>query len=557
MYDNDIICRKGSENVDKAQNNVKKSQAIVKQASILALAGILVRIIGVLYRAPLTAMIGDTGNGLYSTAYNIYTLVLLISSYSIPQAISKLISEKLAIKEYDNAHKIFHCALIYITVVAGVAALLTFFLAPLIVTKDAVFALRILCPTIFLSGFVGVLRGYFQAYATTVYTSISQIIEQIFNAIVSVLAAYIFIQPYLHSDPAKVASHGAGGSALGTGAGVMIALCFMFFVYITKGRKMLDERDGSKRVDSNYTIYRSILSIVTPIILSTCVYNLVTVVDMTIYYRIMAMRGMAHETVVALYGVYAGKYNVLMNVPVALASAMSTATIPAVSGAYARRDLRGVKANMTTSISVTMLILIPSAVGMAVLSYPIMGLLFPQKETIHLASTALKIGAPAIVFYGLSTVSNGILQAIGEVKVPLRNAVVALLCHIVIILLIMFLVPASFLNVAPYLLAIGTMLYALQMCIMNQMALRRIVGFRQNIRRIFLIPAIAAALMGVCAYGSYYLLFHLFRRVFIPLLASIGVGVVVYFILIIFFYHNHLELLDALPGMSKITRRLK
>ena len=149
---------------------MNKSKSIVKQASILALAGILVRIIGVLYRSPLTALIGDEGNGYYSTAYNIYAMVLLISSYSIPTAISKLISEKLALHQYNNARKIFKCALIYITVVGGSAAILTFILAPWIVTENAVFALRILCPTIFLSGLVGVLRGYFQAYSTTVYT---------------------------------------------------------------------------------------------------------------------------------------------------------------------------------------------------------------------------------------------------------------------------------------------------------------------------------------------------------------------------------------------------
>ena len=178
---------------------MNKSKSIVKQASILALAGILVRIIGVLYRSPLTALIGDEGNGYYSTAYNIYAMVLLISSYSIPTAISKLISEKLALHQYNNARKIFKCALIYITVVGGSAALLTFILAPWIVTENAVFALRILCPTIFLSGLVGVLRGYFQAYSTTVYTSVSQIIEQILNAVVSVGAAYLFIQPYANN----------------------------------------------------------------------------------------------------------------------------------------------------------------------------------------------------------------------------------------------------------------------------------------------------------------------------------------------------------------------
>ena len=270
---------------------MNKSKSIVKQASILALAGILVRIIGVLYRSPLTALIGDEGNGYYSTAYNIYAMVLLISSYSIPTAISKLISEKLALHQYNNARKIFKCALIYITVVGGSAAILTFILAPWIVTENAVFALRILCPTIFLSGLVGVLRGYFQAYSTTVYTSVSQIIEQLLNAFVSVGAAYLFIQPYANNHT-LLASRGAGGSALGTGFGVLVALIYMVCVYLRKGRHMIDETDADPRVQSGQAIFRSILNIVTPIIISTCIYNLVSTIDMFIYNGIMQAHGL-------------------------------------------------------------------------------------------------------------------------------------------------------------------------------------------------------------------------------------------------------------------------
>ena len=213
---------------------MSRSNSIVKQASILALAGILVRIIGLLYRSPLTAMILDEGNGYYSTAYNIYALVLLISSYSIPTAISKLISEKIALKEYKNVKRILKCVFIYVCAIAGSAAILLFILAPFIVDVNAVPALRVLCPTIFLSGLLGVFRGYFQAHKTTVYTSVSQIIEQIFNAVVALLAAYIFIQPYLGVDATKVGSYGAAGSALGTGAGVLVGLIYMIFMYLKK-----------------------------------------------------------------------------------------------------------------------------------------------------------------------------------------------------------------------------------------------------------------------------------------------------------------------------------
>jgi len=125
----------------------------IMQAGILAVAGIIVRIIGLLYRAPLTAVIGDEGNGYYSFAYNIYTNILLISSYSIPSAISKIMSQKLALKEYKNTQRIFKCALIYVTVVGGIAAAFAYFAAGILVVDNAVPVLRIFAPTIFLSDF--------------------------------------------------------------------------------------------------------------------------------------------------------------------------------------------------------------------------------------------------------------------------------------------------------------------------------------------------------------------------------------------------------------------
>ncbi len=313
---------------------MSRSNSIVKQASILALAGILVRIIGLLYRSPLTAMILDEGNGYYSTAYNIYALVLLISSYSIPTAISKLISEKIALKEYKNVKRILKCVFIYVCAIAGSAAILLFILAPFIVDVNAVPALRVLCPTIFLSGLLGVFRGYFQAHKTTIYTSVSQLIEQIFQCCCCIASCrYIFIQPYLGVDATKVGSFGAAGSALGTGAGVLVGLVYMIFMYLKKKNTFVEESDEevNEHVDSYQDIFRMIMHIIAPIILATCVYNLVTTIDMYIFYFAQSFHHIDKIAYISNYGVYAGKYIVLQNVPVALASAMSTASIPSIS----------------------------------------------------------------------------------------------------------------------------------------------------------------------------------------------------------------------------------
>lgn len=531
---------------------MSRSNSIVKQASILALAGILVRIIGVLYRSPLTAMIGDEGNGYYSTAYNIYALILLISSYSIPTAISKLISEKLALNQYNNVQKIIKCSFIYIIAIAGGAAIITFILAPYIVTENAVPALRILCPTIFLSGLLGVLRGYFQAYQTTVYTSISQIIEQIFNAIVSIGAAYLFIQPYLSTGGSKLASAGATGSALGTGAGVLVALIFMAFHYLRTRNQIVVKNDPNDYEDSYKSIFRMILHIVTPIIIATCVYNLVSTIDMYLYYFAMEYGGMSAANAATNYGIYSGKYIVLQNVPVALASAMSTASIPAISTSWARKERHKTIEHITSGIRVTMLILIPASVGMAVLAYPIMGILFPQKDTIITATSLLIFGSPAIVFYGLSTLSNGILQALGEVNVPLKNATKALIFHCIFVALLLLLTPLGL-----YALVIGNCTYALQVCYLNQKSLRKKLHYRQEIRRTYILPIISSLLMGICVAGIYFGLFYITRRVFIPLIISVIFGVIIYFMLIIFVYSDHPEELSSIPYMNRLIAKMK
>ena len=211
-----------------------KAGNVIGQATIMMVAGIVVRIIGVVYRSPVTSMIGDVGNGYYTLAYNIYAMVLLISSYSIPMAVSKVVSGKMALKQYRDAHKVFRCALLYVLVVGGLASVLLFFGAPLLIPKSqvgAIPALRVLAPAIVVSGVLGVLRGYFQAHGTMLPTSISQIVEQILNAAVSIGGALLFIRLLAGNNEEKRAEAGAMGSAAGIVAGVVAGLIFMLFIY--------------------------------------------------------------------------------------------------------------------------------------------------------------------------------------------------------------------------------------------------------------------------------------------------------------------------------------
>lgn len=524
----------------------------LKQAGILAVAGIICRMIGIVYRSPLTSIIGDEGNGYYTSAYNIYTIILLLSSYSIPSAVSKIIASKLALKEYRNAHRIFLCALLYVFVIGGAASLFTFFGANLFLEGEAAVVLKVFAPTIFISGFVGVLRGYFQAHGSMVQTSVSQIVEQILNAVVSLGAAHLLIGFAVKENDTAKAISGAAGSALGTGSGVVIALLFMLGIYCLN-RRMIKTRiakDKHKRVDSYGDIFRIMISMVTPIILSTFIYNFSTSFNQTVYSKVMIY---AKDYTVAeaatAYGIFSGKAMVIINIPIALAASISSAMIPAISSSSAIGDKRAARHKVENAIFTTMLIAIPSAVGLSVLAKPVMQLLFPQKESLDMASTLLMMIAPAVIFYSLSTLSNGVLQGVGKVNLPVRNAAIALVIQTGLLAALL-----AYTDLDLYALTICLLVYSFLMCIFNSISVRRAIGVKENFMKMFFLPAVASGVMGGAAKGIYELMFLLTKSNAVSLAVAILIAGVVYFAVAILIGALGREQLVNLPKGRTLVR---
>jgi len=418
----------------------------IMQAGILAAAGIIVRIIGILYRSPLVVIIGDEGNGYYSTAYNIYTIILLVSSYSIPSAISKVIAARLGLGQYKNAHRLFCASLIYVLIVGAIASLFCYTCAGRLVGQNSAMVLKVFAPTIFFSGFLGCLRGYFQAHRSMVETSVSQIIEQILNAIVSILAAYFLMAAVADSSETTRSIYGAIGSALGTGSGVVIALIFMFAVYLHRRGKIYEciSKDETEEVLTAVQSAKILLSMVTPIVLSTCIYNLSTASNLKIYQTItQKYQGMDEVTSTTLYGLFSGKAMQIINIPVAIATAMSAALIPVISSAYERKEYDETRSKMSKAITVTMLIAIPSCVGLFVLSRPVTMFLYNQKASLDTVSLLIKVLAIAVVLYCLSTLSNGMLQGTGFVNRPVVHAAIALIVQAALLVFMLFKIEKS------------------------------------------------------------------------------------------------------------------
>ncbi|MBP3602874.1 MAG: polysaccharide biosynthesis protein [Lachnospiraceae bacterium] len=511
----------------------KRNDGIILQAGILATAGIIVRIIGLLYNSPMAAILGDEGFGYYSMAYNAYVIVLLVSSYSIPSAISKVIAQKLALKEYKNAHRIFKCALVYVLVVGGIASLFVFFGAGLLVQVEyARLPLMVLAPVIFFSGILGVLRGYFQAHKTMIQTSVSQIVEQILNALFSILMAYFLVKQFSGLPQSEKLSYGAAGGAVGTGVGVLAALLFMFGVYCLNKQTIHKriEKDRSDKEDSYGEIFKMIITVVTPFILSTFIYNANTFINQTIYQNVMmGERGLADTLVASQMGI-AGKAVKVSNIPIALSSAMAAALIPGISGDFAKKDLNGVKKKIAKSMKVTMLVSIPAAVGIGVLAKPIMWVLYPQKESIDLASSLLAVLAISVVFYGMSTISNAVLQSVGKLNSPVINAAIALVVQTLVLMVMIMFCDETY---GPYYYIIAMVCYALLVSVLNAFSIKKAIKYRQDLDRTFARPFFSAAIMGGVALGVYHGIYALLPVNIVALAVAIGIAVPIYFVLVI------------------------
>ena len=473
------------------------------QAGILAMASMIVRVIGLLYRAPLTAIIGDEGNGYYGTAYNIYTIILMVSSYSMPSAISKLMAQKLAVGEYRNANRVFRCALTYGVLVGLFGSGLLFFGARFLVPNVAVCVLQVFAPTVFLFGILGSMRGYFQARGSMVQTSVSQILEQLANAVVSIAAAWLLMQTAVGADPTRRAQLGAMGSALGTGAGVLIALLFMVFCFrrSKEGRKAEILSDATGKEEKYRIFLRDTVLVITPFMLSGVIMNLTTSLNQTIYMRMLIdLKGAGETATTTLYGIFSNKAVVISNIPISIATAVSSAIIPGISAAYARRDETGARRQVGNAIRITSIIAIPSAVGLAVLARPITMLMFPQMESLELASSLLSLLAVTVIFYSISTITNAALQSIGRMNLPLVSAGIALVVQTAVLVLLL-----RFTDLDVRALVLVSILYSVMIFAVNQYYLRRFLGIRQDVRRDYLQPLVCAALMGAAAKAVYYL----------------------------------------------------
>jgi len=493
--------------------------------------------------------LGDEGSGYYSAAFDLYSFMLIISSYGFPAAISKVVATRIVQRKYREAHKIFTSAIILSLLIGIVFSAALFFgaqyFANFINQPKAYLAIQGLAPALFIFSFMSVFRGYYQGMNTMVPTAISQVIEQIFNAVFSIVISMLLVS--------KGVEYAAAGSSLGTAIGALAAAFFLVYLYTLYRPTLLKKTVNDKHpIEDHPMIHYWHLLLLTsvPMIIGTSAFHLTNVVDLVMFSKALHFHGYSDEQIGILNGLLGGKYKLLITLPVALASAMATASIPSITKSLTLGDNTLLVKKIDLAIRTVMMISIPSMVGLYVLAKPILELLFTNLEYIQVSTAILQLGTLSVVFFGLSTISIGLLQGLDLLTIPVKNALIALVIKVLFNVLFLYV-----LNWNLYGAVITNIIFAGTSAGLNFNCVRKHVDLRIDVYKTIVAPIIGSLIMG----GFCLLLFKLFSLKLssdLSVILIMPITIVVYGVSLLKLNIFNQEELDSIPFGNKIKRFL-
>jgi len=521
----------------------KGGTSFVRQAAILAAASLFVRFIGFAYRIPLTHLIGDEGNALYGAAYNIYGVAVVISSGALPASISRLVSERLAKREFYNAHEMFKTSMIFALVAGAIVGLAMWFGAEFMLSfmhqPEAFYALRALAPTLFFVAMLAVFRGYFQGMKTAIPTALSQVLEQIVNVAFSVLLAFALYR-------ASGLEAAVGGASAGTGIGAIAGLGVVIVIYGIMSRtfKWRAARDNNPR-ESRYSQFKVLLFTTLPIVFGMVVFQLTNIIDIRMASSRMLAAGYFSESEVrALVGQFTGKFILLITLPAALSFALSSAIIPEITSSKVKMETAAIKHKTDMALRIAMILSIPAAVGLAVLADPIIALLFPGHPG---GGWLIRYGSVAIVFMALCNVLTGTLQGLGYVKLPAIAAVFGVATKIPVNYA---LIGERSINILGA--VISTIICYAVAAAINMYFLYKHTRILPSLASAFIKPFVAAVGMGMICYVAYHTMDMLIPTPLATLVAlAAGAGAYVMFMCVIKGFRESDLMAAPLPNMIK------
>ena len=540
----------------------QKKSTFFGGAAILAVSAIFVKVIGAIYRIPLGNILPDDVMGDYNAAYNIYNFFLTISTAGLPVALSKTISEANALGRRNQVERVFRVAFsTFLTLGLVSFFCMTVLAGPLaeyaISNPKAVYCIMALAPSVLCVCVMSSFRGYFQGHFNMMPTGVSQIIEAGSKLLVGLALAMFCMKQFGEA-------FGSVGAIIGVSFGSVVALVFIIFLFLKNRRQ--NRRQKSQSADKPEpagVILSNLLKLAIPITLGSAATSIVTLIDTklvmsqltAIFHSVDGLTlaadgtGAALDAARSLYGIYS-KTMSIYNLPFSMMVPLTACIIPAVSAALARRDRREAQKVSESALRVGLLLALPMGMGLCALGGPIMGLLFPRIDT-AVAGPLLSVLGIASIFVALQLLCNSILQANGMVNLPIVAVVIGGLVKIAVNYTLVG-NPAIRINGAP----VGTLCCFLVVDILEMLIIRRAIPQPPSFLRALLKPLAAALVMAAAAWASYGLL-NRFLGNALSTVGAIGVGVIIYLMLVLALRAISPDDLALMPKGDKIAKILK
>ena len=557
-----------------------KKNSFFGGAGILTAGIIIVKLIGALYKIPLGRILTDAAFSDFNTAYNIYSLLIVISTGGLPVALSKMVSEANALGRRNQVHKVFSLAMAAFCVLGTISfCVMAFFprqLADAMRDSQAAYSILALAPAVFFICPMSALRGYFQGHSLMTPTAVSQILEALCKLVIGLALSYTIMKKGMDESLA------AAGAILGVSVGVLLAMLYMYGCY--RGHQAQQKKSGDAP-DSSREILRTLARLAIPITIGSSIISATNILDSAILMeRLQKALSMTEDTARILKGMY-NKTMTLYNLPASFMVPLTSSVIPAVSAARAVRNYKQGALISETTLRTTALLALPAGAGLFVLGEPIIRLLYPSTEDVALAGWLLSVLGIASIAVCFMLVSNSIMQAHKLVTLPMVTTLIGCVLKLIVGYVLIGTPGIGIKGGAISTVVCFSVIGVLDLVIIK-LALPRSLSYF----RVFAKPAAATAAMGLSAWAVYGLackamlslgaklktgLFILLDEAGEPLLdelgkvmlswkgnalavmAAIGVAVIIYFALILLTRAISREDLSLMPKGDKIARLLR
>ena len=541
-----------------------KKQNFFHGAAILTVGVIIMKLLGFIYKIPLGNILGDEGYSMFTSAYSIYFIFFTLATAGLPVALSRLIAEADANGRAKQEEKTFRVALATFAVIGIIFALILFLFPEWLAAKylenpDAALSIKAMAPSILLVCLVSAYRGYCQGNGNMIPTTVDEVLEVLFKVISGLLLASCLLKAG-YGKPV-----GSAGAILGVSIGSVISLLYMI-IYKRRHYSELsasytagihdpnDTPDDDEVVDSAWKIVKDILSIGIPIAFGACIMAILNSVDSKLCMnRLQSAAGFSYYQAKVLYGVY-GKAQTLFNLPAAFITPLTIAIVPEISGAIAKGANAAARKTSEDAMRISAVISLPMGVGLTVLAYPIMNVLYPNSNAA--GPVLLAIMGVASFFVCTVLMENAILQASGHEKLTMVTMISGGLVKIIVN---WFLVAQRSINI--YGAPVGTLVSYVVMALMNYIFICVALKHRPKLLRIFARPLAASVLMGAAAWAIYGLCASFigavsWSRIALCMLAAIAVAVIIYLVSTIALRSITKEDMKLIPGGEKIAKFL-